>query len=76
MHNYLSRPSGAPSYVSGWSQDFAIGVGDTKTITITDSTVLSAIKNGTCTGFGVQGSYDANHYIVFSGACTVTATIQ
>lgn len=76
MHNYISRPSGAPSYVSGWSKDFTTGIGDTKTITITDSTVLNAIKNGTCSGFGVQGTYDSTHYIVFAGNCTITATIQ
>lgn len=76
MHSYSSRPSGSPSYISGWSKDFTIGIGDTKTITITDSTVLDAIKDGTCIGFGVHGTYDRTHYIVFSGSCTITATIQ
>lgn len=76
MHGYDSRPSGSPSYISDWSMDFTIGIGDTKTLTITDSTVLDAIKGGTCIGFGVQGIYDSTHYIVFAGNCTVTATIQ
>ena len=51
-------------------------VNETKTIKITDSTVLNAIKNGECVGFGVQGTYDKNHYIVFSGNCKITAKLN
>ena len=75
MHNYASKPSGAPTYVSGWSQNFGADIGST-TITITDSTVLNAIKNGTCKGFGVKGTYDKTHYAVFSGSCTLTAVVE
>lgn len=75
MHNYASKPSGAPSYISGWSQNFGADIGST-TITITDSTVLNAIKDGTCKGFGVKGTYDKTHYAVFSGSCTLTAVVE
>lgn len=76
MHNYSSQPGGAPTYVSGWSTTFSVAVNNTTTITITDSAVLTAIKNGTCQGFGLQGAYDSSHYAVFSGNCTVVATIN
>ena len=76
MHNYSSQPGGAPTYVSGWSKTFSLAVNNTTTITITDSAVLTAIKNGTCQGFGLQGAYDSSHYAVFSGNCTLIATIH
>ena len=76
MHNYSAQPGGAPTYVSGWSTTFSVAANNTTTITITDSAVLTAIKNGTCQGFGLQGAYDSSHYAVFSGNCTLTATIQ
>lgn len=76
MHNYSTQPGGAPTYVSGWSKTFSVAVNSTTTITITDSAVLTAIKNGTCQGFGLQGAYDSSHYAVFSGNCTLTATIH
>ena len=75
MHNYASKPSGAPTYVSGWSQNFGAAIGST-TLTITDSTVLDAISAGTCKGFGVKGTYDKRHYAVFSGSGTLTAVIE
>ena len=76
MHNYASKPSSAPSYVSGWSQNFGATTGASTTITITDSTVLNAIKDGTCKGFGIKGTYDKTHYAVFSGSCTLTAVVE
>lgn len=76
MHNHTTEPSGAPTFLSTWSLDFGINVNETKTIKITDSTVLNAIKNGECVGFGVQGTYDKNHYIVFSGNCKITAKLN
>lgn len=76
MHNYASKPASAPSYVSGWSQNFSATMGASTTITITDSTVLSAIKDGTCKGFGIKGTYDKTHYAVFSGSCTLTAVVE
>lgn len=76
MHNYSSQPGGAPTYVSGWLTTFSVAANNTTTITITDSAVLTAIKNGTCQGFGLQGAYDSSHYSVFSGNCTLTATTQ
>ena len=76
MHNHSSQPGGAPTYVSGWSKTFSLAVNNTTTIIITDSAVLTDIKNGTCQGFGLQGAYDSSHYAVFSGNCTLTATIH
>lgn len=76
MHTHATKPAGMPTYASGWSQDFICAVGDTITITITDSAVLNAIKNGTCKGFGVQSAYDKAHYAVFTGSCTLTAIVE
>ena len=76
MHNHSTQPGGAPTYINGWSKTFSVAVNTTTTITITDSAVLTAIKNGTCQGFGLQGTYDSSHYAVFSGNCTLIATIH
>lgn len=76
MHGYSTKPSGIPTYTSGWSTSITTPINTTKTIEITDATVLNAISNGTCKGFGVQGAYDSSHYAVFDGNCTLTATIQ
>ena len=76
MHGYSIKPSGMPAYISGWSTSITTPINTTKTIEITDATVLKAISNGTCKGFGVQGTYDKTHYAVFDGNCTVVATIQ
>lgn len=76
MHNYSSRPSGAPSFVSGWTKTFNAAVGDTVSISITDSALLDAISNGNVKGFGVRSTYDSSHYSVLSADMTVTATVQ
>lgn len=76
MHNYSSRPSGAPTLTSGWSKTFTLTRGQTTTITITDSAVLNAIKNGTCKGFGIRHTYDRSHYSACSGSVTVKITYQ
>lgn len=75
-HSHSGRPSGAPRYISDYSQTFTVSVGDTKTITITDTTVLSALSNGTCKGFGLQSAYDSSHYSVCSGSATVVITYK
>ena len=62
MHNHTGRPSGAPSYLSGWSKNVSLSVGQSTTITITDSAVLTAIKNGTMKGFGIEVSSTSNSY--------------
>ena len=62
MHNHTGRPSGAPSYLSGWSKNVSLSLGQSSTITITDSEVLTAIKNGTMKGFGVEVSSTSNSY--------------
>ena len=71
MHGHTSRPSGAPKYISGWSRSVSVGIGETKTINITDSAVLNALKAGTIKGFGVQSAFNKSSYMVFSGSCTV-----
>lgn len=74
MHNHQSRPSGAPSYYSGWERTISLGVNESKTIEITDTSVLNAIKAGSVKGFGLQSSYSKSTYAVCSGACTVKIT--
>ena len=74
MHNHSSRPSGSPSYYSGWERTFSLGIGESKTIEITDTSVLNAIKAGSVKGFGLQSSYSKSTYAVCSGACTVKIT--
>ena len=74
MHNHSTRPSGAPTLKSGWSTTFTLTRGQTKTITITDSAVLDAIKAGTCKGFAIRHTYDSSHYSVCSGSATVKIT--
>ena len=74
MHNHQSRPSGAPSYYSGWERTISLAVNESKTIEITDTSVLNAIKAGSVKGFGLQSSYSKSTYAVCSGACTVKIT--
>ena len=47
---------------------------ESKTIEITDTSVLNAIKAGSVKGFGLQSSYSKSTYAVCSGACTVKIT--
>ena len=74
MHNHQSRPSGAPSYYNGWERTISLGINESKTIEITDTSVLNAIKAGSVKGFGLQSSYSKSTYAVCSGACTVKIT--
>lgn len=75
-HKESSRPGGMPRYIDGYSQTFGLSVGSSTTVTITNSTVLNAIKDGTCKGFGLQSSYDRSHYSVCKGSATVTIYYQ
>ena len=74
MHNHQSRPSRTPSYYSGWERIISLGINERKTIEITDTSVLNAIKAGSVKGFGLQSSYSKSTYAVCSGACTVKIT--
>lgn len=80
MHKYASRPSissgSKPTYNDGWSKTISLKVGETKTVTITDTAVLNAIRNGTMKGFGLQGAYNKASYTVCSGAMTVVVTYK
>lgn len=72
-HNYTSRPSGKPSYGSSCGS-VSITVGNSGKLTITNSTILNAISNGTVKGFGIQSSYNSSNYAVCSGSVTVKVT--
>ena len=72
-HNYASRPSGKPSYGSSCGS-VNIAVGSSGKLTITNSTILNALSNGTIKGFGIQSSYNSANYAVCSGSITVKVT--
>ena len=72
-HNYASRPSGKPSYGSGCGS-VKIAVGDSGKLTITNSTILTALENGTIKGFGIQSAYNSSSYAVCSGSVTMKVT--
>lgn len=72
-HNYTSRPSGKPSYGSSCGS-VSIAVGSSDKLTITNSTILNAISNGTVKGFGIQSSYNSSNYAVCSGSVTMKVT--
>ncbi len=73
MHNHLSRPSGEPTYLS-WSKIANLTMNETTTVTITDSAVLNAIKNGTMKGFGLKHTFDKDHYMKCTGVIKATVT--
>lgn len=75
MHNHLSRPSGEPTYLS-WSKTANLTMNATTTVTITDSAVLNAIKNGTMKGFGLKHIFDKDHYMKCTGVIKATITYQ
>ena len=72
-HNYSSRPSGKPSYGSSCGS-VSIAVGNSGKLTITNSTILNALSNGTIKGFGIQSAYNASSYAVCSGSVTMKVT--
>ena len=73
-HNYSARPSGAPTLSSSSYGTLSLATGATGTLTITDSTVLNRIKNGTIKGFAIRTTYDSAHYAVCSGSAIVKIT--
>ena len=74
-HNYASRPNGKPSYGSGCGS-VKIAVGNSGKLTITDSTILTALENGTIKGFGIQSAYNSSNYAVCSGSVTMKVTYK
>ncbi len=72
-HNYASRPSGKPSYGSSCGS-VSIAVGNSGKLTITNSTILNALSNGTIKGFGIQSTYNSSNYAVCSGSVTMKVT--
>ena len=74
-HNYASRPSGKPSYGSNCGS-VKIAVGDTGKLTITNSTILNALSDGTIKGFGIQSTYNSSSYAVCSGSITMKVTYK
>lgn len=75
MHNHSSRPSGEPTYLS-WSKTANLTMNTTTTVTVTDSAVLNAIKNGTMKGFGLKHTFDKEHYMKCTGVIKATITYQ
>lgn len=75
MHNHSSRPSGEPTYLS-WSKTANLTMNETTSVTITDSAVLNAIKNGTMKGFGLKHTFDKEHYMKCTGVIKATITYQ
>ena len=73
-HNYSARPSGAPTLSSSSYGTLSLKTGQTDKLTITNSTVLNGISNGTVKGFGIRTTYDSAHYAVCSGSVTVKIT--
>ena len=74
-HNYASRPSGKPSYGSSCGS-VSIAVGSSGKLTITNSTILNALENGTIKGFGIQSAYNSSSYAVCSGSVTMKVTYK
>lgn len=72
-HNYASRPSGKPSYGSSCGS-VSIATGSSGKLTITNSTILKALSNGTIKGFGIQSTYNSANYAVCSGSVTMKVT--
>ena len=72
-HNYTGRPSGKPSYGSSCGS-VSIPVGSSAKLTITNSTILNALSNGTIKGFGIQSTYNSSNYAVCSGSITMKVT--
>lgn len=72
-HNYSSRPSGKPTYGSSCGS-VSIAVGNSGKLTITNSSILNAISNGTVKGFGIQSAYNSGSYAVCSGSVTMKVT--
>ena len=68
VHNYESRPSGEPSLSTALGT-VSLSRGGKGTLTITDSTKISAIKNAK--GIGLMHAYDKAHYSVCSGTMKV-----
>ena len=73
-HTYKSRPSGAPSTSGTTIGTLSLTRGQTKTLTITNSSIITAIKNGR--GFAIRHSYDRSHYSVCSGSAKIKFTYK
>ena len=68
-HTYTGRTTGKPSLTS-CGVSISLGWEDTKTASITSSTVLNGIKDGTIKGFAIKSAYDLAHYSAIS-SCKV-----
>ena len=64
-HTHISRPSGQPNFTT-CNKSISLSWGQSSTITITDSTVLTGISNGTIKGFGIKSAFDEAHYSALS----------
>lgn len=68
-HTYTERTTGKPSLTS-CSASISLGWNDTDTVSITSSSVLNGIKDGTIKGFAIKSTYDLAHYSAIS-SCKV-----
>ena len=70
-HNYATRPSGSPSFNTNFSKSVSVAVGDTGTITLTNSTDIANFLAAKGVGL-VPAVQNSSHYSVCSGTCKVT----
>lgn len=78
-HGYENKPIGVPTYLMPCNATITLTRGTTGTVSITDTNVLNAIKDGTCKGFGIKSDYTNDNYgnlenISMKAYYTVTTT--
>lgn len=60
-HSYNTKPTTVPNF-GNTATTVNLAWGETQTVEITNSAILTGISNGTIKGFGVQDTYDKTHY--------------
>lgn len=75
MHNHATRPTGKPTFATGFSKDFDLAVNDSITINLTSTEDINAFKQNK--GFGlVAKSGTQTYYSVCSGSANVKITYK
>lgn len=75
MHNHATRPTGKPTFATGFSKDFDLAVNDSITINLTSTEDINAFKQNK--GFGlVAKSGTQTYYSVCSGSASVKITYK
>ena len=76
MHNHISRPNSEPIYLN-WFKDINLSCGETQSISINDSDVLTSIKEGSMKGFGVEATNVNNgNYGILTPVLKVVVTYE